>query len=564
MRQNVIWALGIASVVAVVAIGVGYFKWQDGTPEEVALKAPSQTETVTGENSAAGSSASSDGSTSSNTEVAANSDGLSADQSDQTDGDEAAPRRENQGDALSFDVVGVEPTGEAVIAGRSDAGAIVALRANGDVVGKGVANSAGEWTIILDKPLGPGDYDVALEMQSEDGETKAASSERLVVSIPEGGQDQPLVVLNSPDAPSSILQKPEQPNTAVAAAETPEPKSAVVEAAEDLKETVASGVEQVEDAAETTVAAVEETVGEGAEAVASEASSAATDVAESVETAANGVVSSAKDLLASNAVKSGQADSPSQGETSEVVAVDPAAIPAGGAVTSASGETTSSETSVNQTDNDTDAANVEATEIANASGQPESGAPSESADQPRVTVEAVESEKGKVFVAGTGEPGSEVRVYVDDKFAGEAEVPSSGRWLLEGTEDIAEGNVEVRADLVEQGADKVEARAAVTFEKAAPQQIVLTKVIASGEVAQEGSDGARVTKALPNVIIRKGDNLWRISRRLYGEGIRYTTIYQANQGQIRNPDLIYPGQVFLTPENDLRWKENKTDETATQ
>ena len=49
-------------------------------------------------------------------------------------------------------------------------------------------------------------------------------------------------------------------------------------------------------------------------------------------------------------------------------------------------------------------------------------------------------------------------------------------------------------------------------------------------------------------IIRRGDNLWTIARRVYGEGLKYTTIYQANTGQIRDPDRIYPGQVFDLPE----------------
>ena len=48
-------------------------------------------------------------------------------------------------------------------------------------------------------------------------------------------------------------------------------------------------------------------------------------------------------------------------------------------------------------------------------------------------------------------------------------------------------------------------------------------------------------------IIRRGDNLWTIARRVYGEGIKYTTIYEANTGQIRDPDRIYPGQVFSLP-----------------
>jgi nucleoid-associated protein YgaU len=49
------------------------------------------------------------------------------------------------------------------------------------------------------------------------------------------------------------------------------------------------------------------------------------------------------------------------------------------------------------------------------------------------------------------------------------------------------------------------------------------------------------------VIIQPGNNLWNISRVIYGQGISYTTIYSANKEQIRDPDKIYPGQIFLTP-----------------
>ncbi|MFQ5535738.1 MAG: LysM peptidoglycan-binding domain-containing protein [Sphingomonadales bacterium] len=38
-----------------------------------------------------------------------------------------------------------------------------------------------------------------------------------------------------------------------------------------------------------------------------------------------------------------------------------------------------------------------------------------------------------------------------------------------------------------------------------------------------------------------------MARRIYGAGMRYTVIYRANQGQIRDPDLIYPGQQFALP-----------------
>ena len=43
------------------------------------------------------------------------------------------------------------------------------------------------------------------------------------------------------------------------------------------------------------------------------------------------------------------------------------------------------------------------------------------------------------------------------------------------------------------------------------------------------------------VIIRRGDNLWRIARRNYGRGIRYEAIFAANRDRIRNPHRIYPG-----------------------
>jgi nucleoid-associated protein YgaU len=49
------------------------------------------------------------------------------------------------------------------------------------------------------------------------------------------------------------------------------------------------------------------------------------------------------------------------------------------------------------------------------------------------------------------------------------------------------------------------------------------------------------------VIVQPGNSLWRIARRVLGEGMRYVHIYEANQAQIRDPDLIYPGQVIEMP-----------------
>ena len=47
--------------------------------------------------------------------------------------------------------------------------------------------------------------------------------------------------------------------------------------------------------------------------------------------------------------------------------------------------------------------------------------------------------------------------------------------------------------------------------------------------------------------MQPGNSLWRIARSRYGSGPNYSVIYEANKEQIRDPDLIYPGQVFTIP-----------------
>lgn len=47
--------------------------------------------------------------------------------------------------------------------------------------------------------------------------------------------------------------------------------------------------------------------------------------------------------------------------------------------------------------------------------------------------------------------------------------------------------------------------------------------------------------------VKKGDCLWNIAKKFYGNGAKYTVIYNANKSKIKNPNLIYPGQVFTIP-----------------
>ena len=142
----------------------------------------------------------------------------------------------------------------------------------------------------------------------------------------------------------------------------------------------------------------------------------------------------------------------------------------------------------------------------------------------------------------------------------EAPIGSKREFLASARQAVPVGTHVVRADVVDK-AGSVVARAEVPFER--PDREHVAAVAASpalpGMSAAEKADTTLASNGEPagglqevdgRVIIRKGDTLWRISRENYGVGSRYTVIYLANGDQIRNPDLIYPGQVFRMPAHE--------------
>jgi nucleoid-associated protein YgaU len=66
---------------------------------------------------------------------------------------------------------------------------------------------------------------------------------------------------------------------------------------------------------------------------------------------------------------------------------------------------------------------------------------------------------------------------------------------------------------------------------------------------QSDADSASAVAApkLATRVVSRGDSLWRISHVTYGAGLRYVVVYKANRDQIRNPNRIYPGQIFVLP-----------------
>ncbi len=132
---------------------------------------------------------------------------------------------------------------------------------------------------------------------------------------------------------------------------------------------------------------------------------------------------------------------------------------------------------------------------------------------------------GFVVISGRADPGARVIIYLDDKAIGYGVAGDDGRWQVSPTHPVSPGLHRLRVDQVD-AAGTVLARVATMFAR---------------EELTEGFPQNRF------VIVQPGNSLWRIARRTYGEGIRYSVIYQANQGQIRDPDLIYPGQIFVVP-----------------
>lgn len=141
-----------------------------------------------------------------------------------------------------------------------------------------------------------------------------------------------------------------------------------------------------------------------------------------------------------------------------------------------------------------------------------------------VTIDLSErKDDGSLFVGGRAPAGALLHLYLDNRFLGRALADAEGNWHMSVRQAPATG--QLRADVVDERG-RVKARVEVPL---APVS------------AQAGQATATT------VVVEPGNSLWRIARRLYGEGTAYTTIYRANRDHIRDPDLIYPGQVMQVP-----------------
>lgn len=171
-----------------------------------------------------------------------------------------------------------------------------------------------------------------------------------------------------------------------------------------------------------------------------------------------------------------------------------------------------------------------------------------------VAIDAVDYDAaGNIVFSGQGEPGQTARVYIDNKFIGDAAVAPDGRWSFSGTADVAPGVHTLRVDGLDAKGEVVNRVEVPFFREAQSKVAEASPASPEAPAAAEAPKTDAGTAAPPpprdgRVVIQPGNNLWRISRVLYGTGAKYTVLYEANKDQIRNPDLIYPGQVFKTPD----------------
>ncbi|MEL6202058.1 MAG: LysM peptidoglycan-binding domain-containing protein [Pseudomonadota bacterium] len=420
----------------------------------------------------------------------------------------------------TFDILRVEPDGSTLIAGRAIPDSEVEIMSGDDVVATTTANAAGEFVALLDDALAIGDYAMTIRSTPPEGEV-VISQQTAIVSIPE-------------DRAQGILAMVEMPGEASRLISTPQ---IVVDEQEPVEI-----VQEAEAVAEVATPATVEPELPELLTLAPEAPA----------------IESSEPILAEGRVmpaSPGQVGAPPLSspvpELLELGAGTPLFAPAEEPETQAP------------------------VEVAEVQPEPETEADVLEPADLKVAVEAVEIDGSEVFVAGAATPGAQLRVYANEVLLGDVVASEGGRFLVQVEKDLPIGEYTFRVDMLNPQTAEVVRRAAVPFSRTDDTQLAAVAVEPAVQLPQtaptiatdtenvsidpqqvatlEGepevpTETATLQPTNQSVIIRRGDTLWQISRRVYGKGVKYTTIYLANQDQIQNPGRIWPGQVFDVPD----------------
>ena len=409
----------------------------------------------------------------------------------------------------SFDVVRVEPSGETVIAGRTTPRSLVTLYDGTVALGSVTADSAGQWVLVLDTPLAPGTHELSLEAKSTDGGI-LLSANVVVVSVPQPrvaaasqpAQTQPAQTQPAQTQPAQTQPAQTQPaQTQPAQTQPAQTQPAETQLAEtQLAETQLAETQLAEtQLAETQLAVTQPATERPTAPAALDVQQAATDQPATVQPAATAAQGGAQAGTLAQEPKASQVAAMPAGEAVPVPEAQPDQPLAVLMPRSGGG-------------------------IIRILQQPESL--NRGLGEDTLILESVDYDAaGHTTIGGRAEPGARLIVYLDGKPLGQITAGAGGRWQITLDQPVSQGLHRFRVDQVD-ASGRVVARVETPFSRAA------------------------MVASLPDqtsVIVQPGNSLWRIARRIYGEGPRFSVIYQANKDQIREPDLIYPGQIFVVP-----------------
>ncbi|MCO5083610.1 MAG: LysM peptidoglycan-binding domain-containing protein [Rhizobiaceae bacterium] len=472
----------------------------------------------------------------------------------------------------TFDLLRVEADGSMVIAGKAVPEARIELLTNDKVIGAGTAGNTGDFVVVLDTPLTPGDYQITIRATGKDNAV-LTSAQTAIVSIPKDANGQVLAMIEEPGKPSEIITVP-QPDPAkpaeVAAADQPKPAEQPAVNEGDAAAEAGTPEETAQPApsaeqpkpAETDVAAAQPQPQPEAPAASPPPALPAIDVAvEAVEIEGNKVFVAGRAPVGSivrvyaNEIFLGENKTSAAGRflveairdlpvgsyivRADVMASDGkvlarAAVPFEreegeniAAVASQPGtEEGASKPVETAAGEPTPEASAPAAEPSAPAASAETQPPASTADKPATTAEAAAPPANQTPAADEPAIASDQPAASEQPTVAVSAPPAAGNPPAEQQPATTAAEADNQTPAAED--QKPAEIAAVT----PPAEITAPPL-------------QNVNSA---VIIRRGDTLWRISKRVYGRGVRYSTIYLANQDQIRDPDMIWPGQVFGVPD----------------
>jgi nucleoid-associated protein YgaU len=151
--------------------------------------------------------------------------------------------------------------------------------------------------------------------------------------------------------------------------------------------------------------------------------------------------------------------------------------------------------------------------------------------------------QGDAVIAGRASPEAQVHVLDGEREIGSVTADQRGQWVLLPSEPLPSGHRELSLLAEPPGAPPVRSEPVVV--EVAPRGTA-TRDTRSADIGSART-GSTAGQTDGQAVVEPGNSLWGLARQRYGHGAQYGAILQANRRQIRDPDLIYPGQIFVMP-----------------